>query len=232
LKIVAIVQARMSSRRLPGKVLLDMAGQPMLQYLMERMPCCRNIDGYVIATSAEPGDDPIEEFAERYGHPLFRGSLDDVAQRCVSAAESLNADAILRLSGDSPFLDQAVIDRGAELFRRGQWDVVTNVRPRTFPPGFSVEVVGVETLRKACVTMPEDEREHVIRALYSDPSISVRNFEHGRDLSGYRLTVDDAGEFVVAESILKSMCRPPVEYSMEDVVDLGRRIGRLSHTVN
>ena len=222
----------MSSRRLPGKVLMDLAGRPLLEYLMDRVQLCRNIDSYLIATSRESSDDPVEVFANERGYPVFRGSLDDVARRCVDAAEFAHADTILRLSGDSPFLDQAVIDRAADLFRTGQWDLVTNVRPRTFPPGFSVEVVGLETLREACGTMPEEEREHVIRALYSDPSISVHNFEHDRDLSGYRLTVDNAEEFAVAGHILESMCRPPEEYSMEEVVELGRKTGRLELAAN
>ena len=222
----------MTSRRLPEKVLMDLAGRPLLEYLMDRVQLCQQIDSYLIATSDESSDDPIEAFANERGYPLYRGSLDDVAQRCVSAAEFANADTILRLSGDSPFLDQVMIDRAAELFRTGQWDLVTNVRPRTFPPGFSVEVVGLETLRKACETMPAEEREHVIRALYSDPSITVHNFEHECDLSGYRLTVDDIGEFAVAGHIIESMCRPPEEYSMEEVVDLGRKIGRLELAEN
>lgn len=210
----------MSSRRLPGKILKQLHGKPMVQYLLERVERCENHDSWVLATSTDPSDDPVEEFATQAGYPLFRGSLDDVAERCLGAAAADGADAILRLSGDSPFLDQAVIDRGAELFRTGKWDLVTNVRPRTYPPGCSVEVVGVETLKKAAESMPEEEREHVIRALYSDSALTVKNYEHHRDLSDLRLTVDDQAEFENAERILGKMTRPHTDYGIDEIYDL------------
>ena len=220
MRVVAIVHARMSSRRLPGKILRQMCGKPMVQYLLERLQCCLQINSWLLATSTDPGDDPVEKFAHQNEFPVFRGPLDDVATRVIQAADVNNADAVVRLSGDSPFLDQAVIDRGAELFRTGEFDLVTNVRPRTYPPGCSVEVVGVETLRAAAESMPEEEKEHVIRALYADPNLRIHNYEHTNDLSDTRLTVDTQDEFLVAEQIIGSMTRPHTEYNIDDVVEL------------
>lgn len=227
MRIAAIVQARMSSRRLPGKILQQLLGKPMVQFLLERLQLCRAIDSWVLATSTDSSDDPVEEFARTAGIPWFRGPLDDVPRRLLMAAESVGADVILRLSGDSPFLDQAVIDRGAELFRTGQWDIVTNVRPRTFPPGCSVEVIGAETLRAVVETMPDEEREHVIRPLYDDPALTVHNYEHSRDLSDLRLTVDDRDEFEAAERILGAMTRSHLQYSIDEIYQLARSTAQL-----
>lgn len=210
----------MSSRRLPGKILQQLLGKPMVQYLLERVEHCEEHDSWALATSTDPSDDPVEEFAKSAGYRFFRGPLDDVVERCIKAADADGADAILRLSGDSPFLDQAVIDRGAELFRKGEFDLVTNVRPRTYPPGCSVEVVGVETLRRASESMPDEEREHVIRALYSDPELNVHNYEHHRDLSDLRLTVDDLAEFQNAERVLGKMTRPHTDYGIDEIYEL------------
>ena len=227
MKILTIVQARMSSQRLPGKILQQLLGKPMVQYLLERVELCQAFESWVLATSTDPSDDPVEELANEAGYPVFRGPLDDVTDRCLQAADADGADAILRLSGDSPFVDQAVIDLGAKLFRSGQWDLVTNLRPRTYPPGCSIEVVGVETLRRASKTMPNEDREHVIHALYADPTLTVHNYEHRRYLSDLRLTVDNQEEFDNAERILKAMTRPHTEYSIDEVYDLARKTARL-----
>jgi len=208
MKITAIVHARMSSRRLPGKTLKPILGKPLIQYLLERMNFCQEIDDWILATSVDGSDDPVEAFAKEAGFPCFRGPLDDVALRVLQAADQTQTDAVVRLSGDSPFLDQTVIDDGARLYREGKRDLITNVKPRTFPPGCSVEVLGVKMLRERWESIPEAEREHVTSHLYQDPS----------------LTVDTAEEFEQAERILQAMTRPHTEYSIDEVVVLGRSL--------
>jgi spore coat polysaccharide biosynthesis protein SpsF (cytidylyltransferase family) len=130
----------------------------------------------------------------------------------------------MSLNGDSPFLDQAVIDEGIRVFKRGNFDLLTNVKPRTFPPGCSVEIVKLDALKMACAIMPVEDREHVIKFLYSLKHLAIGNFSNPVDLSGYRLTVDDLSEFELASRIIKHMDRPHWEYSIQEVVDLGNRI--------
>src|SRR5689334_213909 len=128
--LVAVVQARYSSRRLPGKVLQEVAAKPLLAYLLERLARCSTLRGIVVATSVEKSDDAIARFCIERGIELYRGPLADVLGRFVGAAETLNLDALVRINGDSPLLDPAIVDQAVELFEQGDVDLVTNVHPR------------------------------------------------------------------------------------------------------
>src|SRR6266852_6355172 len=108
--IGAFVQARMSSRRLPGKVLRPIDGKPVLLYVLERLERCRTLDSVLVATSVDPSDDAVEEICHRRGTPCCRGPLDDVAGRFLAAARERDVDGFVRVSGDSPLLDQRLVD--------------------------------------------------------------------------------------------------------------------------
>ena len=125
----------MSSRRLPGKVLRPLAGQPTLQYLLERLARCEQVDRVIVATSTESSDDPVAAFCESAGTLVHRGPLEHVAARFGETVERFGLDAFVRVTADSPLLDQRLVDRGVALYRDGEFDVVTNVFPRArFPP--------------------------------------------------------------------------------------------------
>ena len=157
----------MSSRRLPGKVLANVGGRPMLAWLVERVRRCRNISAFAIATSVNRSDDGIASLAAELDVPVVRGDLHDVVSRFLSAADQFNAEAFVRLNGDSPLLDPKLIDTAVSLFESGAFDVVTNVHPRSFPKGQSVEVVSMPALRLlAAQTGDLEDREHVTRYFY------------------------------------------------------------------
>jgi spore coat polysaccharide biosynthesis protein SpsF (cytidylyltransferase family) len=197
-RIGAIVQARMSSTRLPGKSLMPLAGRPAIDWLLERLERARELDGLVVATSDEPSDDALADHCAARGLTVHRGPLDDVAGRMLAAARASGFDAFVRVSGDSPLLDQALVDRAVELMRAGPHDIVTNVRPRTFPPGQSVEVVRTAALASALV--PE-EREHVTGPLYGG-GFDVRRFQAETPRTDVRYTLDTPEDAERLERIL------------------------------
>ena len=191
-RIVAVVQARMSSRRLPGKVLTEVAGKPLLQYLCERLRRCTELQGIVLATSDMPSDDPVARFAASLDMHCYRGGLDDVATRMLMAAQAEGCAAFVRISGDSPLMDPAIVDRAVALYRHQQPDLVSNVLRRSFPKGQSVEVIAVSAMERAVVAMStDDEREHVTPYFYAHPeTFHIIGFEAPTSRAEMRLCVD------------------------------------------
>ncbi len=192
----------------------------MLQYLLDRLGRSRELDGLCLATSGEGSDDPIARFCRQSGVACFRGSLDNVAERLLSAAEDRGWDTFVRISGDSPLLDPALVDRAVRVAREGKWDIVTNVLKRSFPKGQSVEAISVRCLRD---TLPElgleADREHVTPFFYRNASrFRIRNFESGFDWAGIQLSVDTAEDFQRFVDLLGQMDRPHWEYGVADLV--------------
>ena len=222
LRTGAVVHARMGSSRLPGKVLGDLAGRPALDWLLERLEHASEPDALVVATSTDPSDDAIAAYCEARGTPVYRGELEDLAARVLGAAEAHGLDALVRVNGDSPLLDQRLVDRGVALLREGGADLVTNVRPRSFPPGQSVEVVRTEALRAAVAEMTEpDDREHVTAWLYRHPDrVRIERFAHDPPVTEPRLTLDTAEDHERLEGILRRMERPHWEYGWEGALEL------------
>ena len=218
--VVAVVQARLTSERLPGKVLLPIQGQPMIGYQLEGLRHCRSIDRLVLATSSDPSDDAIAEFAQGASVSCYRGSLENVASRVLNAAVAAGADVVVRLSGDSPLLDPALVDHAVAMFRSDHADLVSNVVSRTFPKGQSVEVLSPGALARAvdAMTTPH-EREHVTPYFYAHPEeFAIRSFTAAVPRPEVQLSVDDASDFARCEAILSSLGRPSWEAGWEECV--------------
>jgi spore coat polysaccharide biosynthesis protein SpsF (cytidylyltransferase family) len=147
--MIAIIQARMTSTRLPGKVLADIAGRPALQQMLERVRQSQRLDGIVVATTHNVTDDPIQELCDRMGISTFRGDEHDVLGRFLSAAEEADADAVVRLTADCPMIDSQVIDQVVTAFDPTRCDYVSNTIERTFPDGLDVEVMTLDALKEA-----------------------------------------------------------------------------------
>lgn len=211
----------MGSTRLPGKVLARAGGATVLDLLLERLLRCDAVDGIVVATSREPADDAIAAWCARRGAACHRGPLLDVAARLLDAARGADADALVRVCADSPLLDPALVDRAARLYRAGAADLVTNVRPRRFPRGQSVEVVACALLAQALPAMDAREREHVTPLLYrSVRPERLRRIEHPFDQSGVRLVVDTPEDLDALRRLLRRMDRPQWQYGLDELLAL------------
>jgi spore coat polysaccharide biosynthesis protein SpsF len=222
----------MTSSRLPGKVLRPIQGKPMLAYMFERLDRCRSLDRYLVATSTDPSDDPIEEFCGSAGVTCHRGPLEDVAGRFLEVVDRFGLSAFVRLTGDCPLQDHLLVDRGVEVFRGGGYDVVTNLMPRTFPAGQSLEVVSSEAFRRAYDLMVErDDREHVTPFLYRHPELfRIHNVRAEHDDSAIDVSVDTEQDADLVEAILDRMDRPHWEYSSDEIVVLYHAVSGVSAT--
>lgn len=183
----------MGSTRLPGKVLKDLAGRPMLERVVRRVHRAGTIDEVVVATSDSAKDDAIARLCTDRGWSLFRGSEQDVLDRYRQAARAHDAETVARVTGDCPLIDPAVCDQVVEVFQKGTWDYVANtLEPRTFPRGLDVEVFTRESLE---VAWKEDTnphwREHVTPFLYRHPDrFRLHGVYAEEDRSHMRWTVD------------------------------------------
>jgi spore coat polysaccharide biosynthesis protein SpsF len=205
-KNLAIVQARMSSSRLPGKVLLDIAGQPMLMRVLSRTCKAHTLDGVVIATTLDPADDPIERMCIERGYPCYRGSAQDVLDRYYQTACNFGADVIVRITGDCPVIDPEVIDSTVRIFYTVAEPgfAATRLPPpwhRTLPIGLDVEVVSFTSLERAWKEADQPfHREHVMPFFYegTPPDLHVKAgsgptpawyVAHGTSLRGFKVAV-------------------------------------------
>jgi spore coat polysaccharide biosynthesis protein SpsF len=192
MRTVAIVQARLGSSRLPGKVLQDLAGATMLARVVERLRAARTIDDIVIATTMSESDDPIITEAARLGVHAWRGSEQNVLARYIGAARKYHAGAVVRVTSDCPLIDPETIDRVVNTLRNASVDYTSNTHTRTYPRGLDVEAFYLETLEKifALATSPA-AREHVTAYLMEKPNeFTIHQVTADTDDSDLRWTVD------------------------------------------
>ncbi|MFC4451586.1 cytidylyltransferase domain-containing protein [Halorussus aquaticus] len=191
-RTVAIVQARMGSTRLPEKVLADIGDEPMLWHVHERARSASLVDDVVVATSTESQDDAVAEFCEERGITYNRGSEEDVLDRYYETATDTDADVVVRITGDCPFLSPPVLDRVVRTYENGEADYVTNTLEYTHPDGLDVEVFGYEALERAWNEADDPaEREHVTYYLRESDEFSSQNVENVVDTSMYEFTDED-----------------------------------------
>jgi spore coat polysaccharide biosynthesis protein SpsF len=198
----------------------------MLAYTVERLRRCHTVRDVVLATSHRPDDDRVAALGERLGVSVHRGPLEDVLTRFVDAARVCGASAVVRISGDSPLIDPAVVDRVVARFLAAPCDLATNVFPRSFPKGQSVEVVTLAALeRAAAATQDPEDREHVTRHFYRHAAaFKIENVAFDRDASAIQLSVDTDDDVALVARILAAMTRPHWEYGVEEVIALRSRL--------
>ncbi len=194
-RVVAIIQARMGSTRLPGKVLMDLVGEPMLARVISRSWRATMLEEVVVATTTKPADEAIVELCAARGWPCFRGSEDDVLDRYYRAAAAYRADVVVRVTADCPLIEPEVIDRvvGEFLGRQPEVDYACNFLPRrTFPQGLDTEVVRFDVLERAWrADLDPAWREHVTPYIWRNPGLfHVHGVVNERDYSHMRWTVD------------------------------------------
>lgn len=206
MKTVAVIQARLGSTRLPRKVLLDLAGQPMLARVVARARRAKLVDEVVVATTDDPADTPLAEYCAARAWPCLRGSHHDVLDRYYQAASQYSADVIVRITGDCPLLDPAMVDSVIAAFRdHGPLDYAANtLEPRTYPRGLDTEVFSFRALETA---WREDDngrgwREHVTPYLYRHPErFRLHAVRHPVDHSDLRWTVDTMEDLTLVRQV-------------------------------
>lgn len=222
--ILAILQARVSSTRLPGKVLKPILGRPMLARHIERLRRCRRIDALIVATSDKPSDDPIEQLCSELDIPCFRGSLHDVLDRYYQAAIAFQdePDHVVRVTGDCPLADPELIDRVIEFHLEGGYDYSCNARePFTFPDGLDMEVFRLACLERAWreAALPS-QREHVTPFIYQHPEwFKIGDFRSDVDLSHLRWTVDEPADFEVVRRIYEALYPDNPAFTTQDILN-------------
>ncbi len=197
MRVVCVIQARVGSTRLPAKVLLDLAGEPVLAHVLRRARRIAGVDDVVVATSTDPADDLVAAMCGRLGVRAVRGSLEDVLARYVVAARETRADAIVRITSDCPFLDPARSGAVVRAFLSEAPDYASNVMDRRLPRGLDTEIVSMAALVRADAEASGEDREHVTRHVYRHPEsfrcLSVRG--EGEDLSMHRWTLDTIADY-------------------------------------
>ena len=172
MKIVATIEARMTSSRLPGKVLLPALGRPILWHLIERLRQVASLNAIVIATTHNQADEPIVEFAKSNKIDYYRGSENDVMQRVIDAASSVAADVIVEITGDCPLIDPEIVEQAIRIFRYNNASYVGNAHVRSYPDGMDVQIFHLDDLKKsASLTQDTLEREHVTLHMRNNPGI-------------------------------------------------------------
>ena len=220
--ILGVLQARCGSTRLPGKVLKPILGRPMLSLQLQRLGRARRMDALLVATSTEPGDEPIVAMCEDLQVPFFRGSEKDVLDRVYRAAQAYAPRHVVRLTGDCPLADPDVVDQVIEDHLRGGYDYTSNCMLRTYPDGLDVEAVRFECLEEAWreARLPS-HREHVTPFFYQQPDrYGLGSVTGEDDYSHHRWAVDHPEDFELVSKIYELLYRENPHFSWRDVLAL------------
>ncbi|RDE29630.1 cytidylyltransferase domain-containing protein [Parageobacillus thermoglucosidasius] len=222
MKVAAIIQARMSSTRLPGKILKKVLDKTLLEYQIERVKRAKTIDEIIIATTTKKSDDRIVQLCQQLSIPYYRGSEEDVLSRYYEAATEFNVDVIVRLTSDCPIIDPNVIDKVVEhyLENKGRYDYVSNTLTRTYPRGLDTEVMSYEALKRAHKEAKElTYREHVTAYIYHHPNeFKLCSVLNEKDESKHRWTVDTEEDFLLIKNILETLYPINPLFTLEDVI--------------
>lgn len=205
--ISAIIQARMGSSRLPGKMLEQIEGKSVLGHVISRLKSCRYIDNITLATTDLEQDKALLEEARNYNIEAFPGNEKDVLDRYYQCAKKIGSKAIVRITGDCPFLDSKIVDEIILKFLNYDSDYSSNVRPRSFPDGIVAEVFSFEALEEAWTNAKlPSEREHVTPYIWKSPEkFKIVNVENDTDLSELRITLDHKEDLILLKKIGEAM---------------------------
>ena len=220
MKIVALVQARMGSTRLPNKVMKPIGGIPMIELLLTRLSQAKELDQIVVATSVDERNQPLVEHARKLGYACEQGSEGDVLDRFVQAARAFHADVVVRITGDCPLVDPELVDEVIRRFKTAGVDYFSNTNPPTYPDGLDIEVCSFNVLEQASQeTSKPFDREHVTPYLREHGRFKTASMQHIEDLSALRWTVDEPADFTVIEKVFQYF-HPRTEFSWLEVLNL------------
>lgn len=218
--ILAILQARYSSSRLPKKVLKKILGKPMLLHQIERLQCSSKIDKLVVATSTSMTDNPIEKMCLDNRIDIFRGDLENVLDRFYQCARTYKPNYIVRLTGDCPLIDWHIVDETINFFLNGKFDFVET--SLNFPDGLDVEIMSFEALNKAWkFAILPSEKEHVTQFFLNRPQdFNIGVFDYPENLSHFRWTVDEPEDFLFVRKIYDELYDNNPFFSTKEILNL------------
>ncbi len=220
--IGAIVQVRMNSTRLPGKVMMKVLGKPLLELLVERLKYCNYLDDIVIATTTNPADDVIQELAEKIQVKYIRGSEEDVLGRFYQAAVEFHLDHIVRITADCPLIDPEIVDSIIKEYVNSgyKYDYVSNTLKPTFPDGLDAEVFSFKVLKMIHeIADKKYQREHVCTYLVENPDkFKLKNIANDRDCSRFRWTVDNPEDFELVKAVFENIYPSRKKFFMKDIL--------------
>jgi spore coat polysaccharide biosynthesis protein SpsF len=226
MKISAVIQARMGSSRLPGKILKEVNGKTLLEYQIERVSRSKYIDDIIIATTNEPIDDKLEDFCEKHKLLHYRGSETDVLSRYNEVILQYPTDIVVRLTSDCPLIDPDVIDLviNRYLDNKDSVDYVSNTLERTFPRGMDVEVFSTKVLTEINQLATKlHEREHVTPYIYLHDKYNIQQVITQEDYSNLRWTVDTQEDFTLIKEIITRIYPIKPTFSLEDLISLTKK---------
>ena len=222
MKVVAIVQARMGSTRLPNKVMKPIGSVPMIEVLLARLACAKEVNEIMVATSVDSRNQPLADHVAALGYKCYRGSENDVLDRYLQAAKSAKADVVVRITGDCPLVDPALVDEVIRQFKALKVDYFSNTSPPTFPDGLDIEVFTSAALEKAALeTSKPYDHEHVTPFLRESNHFTQGGMQHTEDLSGLRWTVDEPADYDVVTNVFTHFA-PDVHFNWQQVLQLQR----------
>lgn len=223
MKIVASIEARMNSSRLPGKVLFDLCGKPVLLHIYERLKKSKYIDDVVIATSTAESDDVVSEFALLHNMCCYRGSEEDVLERLLQAHDYMKTDIVVEITGDSPLIDVEIVDETIKLYLENNVDYVSNTLVRSHPIGVRSQIFSIDILRECeNLAKSKSDREHVTTFICKndDKKYKLLNFKAKKELNypKMRLTLDYPEDYQVIKQIYENF-HPNTDFKLIDVIN-------------
>ena len=222
-KTVAIIQARVGSTRLPGKVLLDLKGKTVLNHVVDRVKKSKYIDEVIVATTYLEQDDKIVDECNKIGCKYFRGSESNVLSRYYLCAKENKADIVIRITSDCPLIDPLVIDEILDFYLKNNYKLVTNagdIHNRTYPRGLDTEIFDFDTLEKAYKNANKDyQKEHVTPYIYENEK-DIYYYKNDIDYSKYRLTLDTKEDFELIKRIYDLVYIDSQNFYLDDIVKI------------
>ena len=228
MKIGFIIICRFNSTRLPGKILMEIKGKSILQYIIDRLSLVVPNNNIVIATSNQQSDNPIAEYCEENNINIFRGSLDNVALRFLNCATYYHFDFVARINGDNLFVDTESLKRMIKFAQTNNYDFVSNVKNRTFPKGMSIEIVRTEHYKEMYSKFNnEGHFEHVTSYLYQNDTGKDYYYFYNvicPETAGIQLAIDNKEDFEFATKIIGTFVKNHTEYGLKEIFNIIKKI--------
>ncbi|GAB6100049.1 NTP transferase domain-containing protein [Halanaerocella petrolearia] len=230
-KVAAIIQARMGSTRLPGKVMKNLCGQSVLAHVIERVKQSDLIDEIIIATTVLDKDDVIVDESKNYDVKYYRGSEENVLSRYYYAAKENNIDTIVRITSDCPLIDPFVVDEIIKSYKENNYRLVTNAGPsledRTYPRGLDTEVFSFKMLKRAFEKSEKEyQLEHVTPYIYENNE-EIYYYKNETDYSNYRLTLDEDDDLKLIKIIYSKLYNGEHDFYLNEIIELMKQNSKL-----